>query len=352
MHTKRTGFSLVELLIVIAIIAVLAAILIPLLSFAREKSYQSKCMSNQRQIQTAINFWLQDHNQVLPDEKIWQNLEIKSSSGASLNTILRCPTDLVSSLNSYVYNAALINKPENAFPKPQTVVLTCDGRSGTGDANIAKGPEDVTFRHRGSVIATFLDGHAITTSDPRDLSIDLRPSPAIEESGDADLVSTGNWWKPPSSYLYGSKGYVLCGWGGADVKSLTGSYVADVTCAGGPINVWANDTSDLRALLNPTPNKRSAACWQGDATYTITLTSPDDKALHTVHLYLIDWDGQGRTLKLTGVDAGGKPLMKTNSIVSDFGSGVWITYKFRGNVSIKAVHQTGPNAVVSGFMFD
>ena len=63
---RRRAFTLIELLVVIAIIAVLAAILFPVFAQARDKARQTSCLSNTRQIGSAVMMYSQDHDEGLP----------------------------------------------------------------------------------------------------------------------------------------------------------------------------------------------------------------------------------------------------------------------------------------------
>jgi prepilin-type N-terminal cleavage/methylation domain-containing protein/prepilin-type processing-associated H-X9-DG protein len=65
MHRKN-AFTLIELLVVIAIIAILAAILFPVFAQAREKARQTSCLSNVKQIGTAMMMYVQDYDETYP----------------------------------------------------------------------------------------------------------------------------------------------------------------------------------------------------------------------------------------------------------------------------------------------
>jgi prepilin-type N-terminal cleavage/methylation domain-containing protein/prepilin-type processing-associated H-X9-DG protein len=59
---RRRGFTLIELLIVITIVAILAAILMPVFARAREKARQASCASNLKQIGMALEMYRTDHD--------------------------------------------------------------------------------------------------------------------------------------------------------------------------------------------------------------------------------------------------------------------------------------------------
>src|SRR4051794_15058814 len=65
-QNRKAGFTLVELLVVIGIIALLISILLPSLNRARETSNRTKCASNLRQIGQAILLYANENKGAYP----------------------------------------------------------------------------------------------------------------------------------------------------------------------------------------------------------------------------------------------------------------------------------------------
>lgn len=148
-HPRRSGFTLVELLVVIGIIALLSAILFPVFAKAREKARQTSCLSNQRQLAQSILLYAQDHDEQLPADA-WES--VAASGGGSLT----CPDaprrGTVSS--SYLLNILVADKALGDIPgDPTRCWLTADGVGGVGCVS------DQIRRHDGKVVASYLDGH-------------------------------------------------------------------------------------------------------------------------------------------------------------------------------------------------
>lgn len=66
---KRKGFSLVELVIVIVILGIIAAIAIPRISAGSKNAGESALRANLQSVRNAIDWYYGDHNNTFPAEK-------------------------------------------------------------------------------------------------------------------------------------------------------------------------------------------------------------------------------------------------------------------------------------------
>ena len=72
---KLANFTLIELLIVIAIIAILASMLLPALQQARVASLKSACINNMKQVSTGAFAYADIYNDFLPPTSLEQSVE-------------------------------------------------------------------------------------------------------------------------------------------------------------------------------------------------------------------------------------------------------------------------------------
>ena len=206
-------FTLLELLVVVAIIGILASLLLPSLGKAREKAEQAMCMNNQKQIGIGAYSFAGANDDNLPSLRTGdQASNVKSKWRAQINTfisdqeysansteltkgIFRCPTSektlpgiynpLIRQAGGIAYNGYGLRKlyksglgsstgPDNAAKlttviDPVITYLTTDSTDSysiSGDLLYIERPSQnkqrSPTRHFSGGVAGFVDGHAKT----------------------------------------------------------------------------------------------------------------------------------------------------------------------------------------------
>lgn len=213
MMKQSKGFSLVELLVILVVMAILVALLLPFLGSIRASAEQTKCVSNLRNIAVAIRLYAQEHNNRLPEltwdrqyeqlELLGPYLQITSYDGSGnlqvhSDEVLHCPAATAENsgahwpyftlendrgafytdykLNDFsefndagVQTGGISGWNVGLFEKPSLVVLAID---------IDWSPSG---RHNGKNNLVFLDGHI--------------ESLTIEQSKAADPAGNAPWYR-------------------------------------------------------------------------------------------------------------------------------------------------------------
>jgi prepilin-type N-terminal cleavage/methylation domain-containing protein len=97
MKRRKKGFTLIELMIVIAIIAILAAVLVPNFMRAREASRLTACKSNLKNISTSVETYSNDYDGLYPGNTTFQDVSSSGNSGVDtlastyIGKTLTCP---------------------------------------------------------------------------------------------------------------------------------------------------------------------------------------------------------------------------------------------------------------------
>lgn len=191
------AFTLIEIIVVIVIISILAALVFPLIKSSVQNGQSVKCIANLKQLGIEINLYAAE-NGVYPKSPsppaIWMNVAYMSSNWL-------CPSRFIKKDNSgstftpaYAPNSLIFTTNSDVRPvsisRPGEIIalIDCDQRSPSGwaipffsvsgsssaatanqpitgspvtipDVDICQGPAGFRYRHQGKANALFLDGH-------------------------------------------------------------------------------------------------------------------------------------------------------------------------------------------------
>lgn len=208
--TSRRAFTLVELLTVIAIIGVLAAIIIPVVGKMKASARQTECSSNLRQIGAGFLLYLGENRNLFPpvnDNGIWfmkltPYLQKEETDSSKLAEVFMCPTWKDSYTPSsatdwnrlgYGMSYVMVGSPSTGWPwssgesvtyqvrasdivNPTRTVLVAENggwnwgtHSGNVDTYIAPSHGNARARrHDASANYLFADGHVQKLAPTRD----------------------------------------------------------------------------------------------------------------------------------------------------------------------------------------
>jgi prepilin-type N-terminal cleavage/methylation domain-containing protein len=108
----RAGFTLIEIMIVVAIIGLLATIAIPNFARARETAHQKACISNLRQLDGAVQMWALETKKNTDQQVTYQDI-----SGYLRNSVV-CPAGGTSFADSY--NLGTVDERPSCLRKPDS----------------------------------------------------------------------------------------------------------------------------------------------------------------------------------------------------------------------------------------
>lgn len=197
---EQNAFSLVELLVVVAVIAILAGLLLPSLARAKEKARTTQCTNNLRQWGLALALYAEENDDSIPRRgqgvqplfivnrpEDWFNalpplLQLRSYYAlVSANeihepneaTIFVCPSarrTVHTNFLSYAMNIYLsptirpIPHRMSEIADPSTLAFMADGPCDFSSTVPSAKPYSVQDRHSGWANVAFLDGHVQSLS--------------------------------------------------------------------------------------------------------------------------------------------------------------------------------------------
>lgn len=174
-HRKRSAFTLIEILVVVAIIGILAAILFPVFARARENARRASCMNNMKQIAIGLQLYMESYDRRFPAQEEGGEGDagwaLELAEIIKNDAVFQCPSEENSweeGFTDYWMNGNLLGVHESEIQQPANVLFAGDGDTNSVDYALPTNPVDYgewepdaeyTRRHLEGANYTFVDGH-------------------------------------------------------------------------------------------------------------------------------------------------------------------------------------------------
>lgn len=165
----RNAFSLIELLVVVAVIVILAALLFPVFAKVREKGRAAACMSNYHQIGLAIHMYATDYDDFTPPNGgSFSGIVADCDPYTKNSAIFTCPDDYdrtkEARAGSYRMASLYQGLPLSCgWKDPYTPTITAEPTTTTlayeAEQDYAQSPIVPTYRHSGGTQLMLFDSH-------------------------------------------------------------------------------------------------------------------------------------------------------------------------------------------------
>ena len=196
-HRRARGFARPDLLAIVGILLLLAALLEIPLAQSRRQAHLARCLANLQEVNRAVLNFATDHTQMLPAPVVdqagelqwWYKEQVKKyvgldSASSTNDTVFACPDDRGYTdpqpfwqsgrfdFGSYVYNGVLLpglpsiaGLPTTAIRQPARTLLVMEW---TAHAPLSwhrsrTGARNAPFYRDAESVAGFVDGHAALT---------------------------------------------------------------------------------------------------------------------------------------------------------------------------------------------